>query len=633
MKNINTAVYDSLKGNNQITDNDIKKLKLEILYLLGALMSLISGFIYSRLNPSQDIVASIIYLVGILIIGIPILVQAVKGLIGEKITASMEMLVSIAIIVAVVNNQYTLALIVPIILTLVHFLEEKSIVGSRDAIESLKKMQSNIAIVVKDGIETEVDAKSLVVGDVIIVKPGMSLPIDGTVIKGVSSINQQSLTGESKPVDVNEGSSVYAGTMNIDGVIHIKVDKAFNDTSFQQIVGLLEKAQKVTISETRIIDKFMVYYIPFALIISVLVWLFTQDIDRSIAILIVSCPCGHMLVSSAPMIASFVSATKRGILIKNSSFIEKLGSVETVIFDKTGTITNGTLEAVSFYLDNAKSYEELLSIAATVAHNSLHPVSKSIVALTKDIEYSKDYQITELIGKGVKGTKGKSEIIIGNYNWIKSLGYDVTDQYEKDSSTSWIIKNNKVMGCILFKDILRDDAEDMIKELKKLGIKETVMLTGDNPIAAERIKQAVQLDRMYSEMLPEHKLEKVKELRAISSVAVIGDGINDALALREADVGIAMGAMGSDTAIESADIALMNNNLSNIPYVINLSRKTKGIIIQNILLAFITSFVMIFLAATGVITAIFGALFHNIGAFIILINSGRILKHKEETEE
>ena len=626
MKNIKNAINDSISNKDNISYKDKKKLSQEILYLLGALTSLVTGWIYSRLFPDQNIILGWIYLIGIAIIGFPILYNAIKGIVSNDSHASMEILVSIAIIVCVVNNDYVLALVVPLILTLVHFLEEKSIVGSRDAIRSLKKIQSNTAIMIIDGEEKEVKSQSLKIGDVIVVKPGMSLPIDGEIIKGTSSIDQQSLTGESRPVSVSVKDKVYAGTINIEGVLYIKVEKEFKDTSFQRIVNLLEKAQSSTTSETRIIDKFMLYYIPLTLIIAFLVWLFTDDISRSVAVLVVSCPCGHMLVSSAPILSSFVAASKKGILIKNSSFIEKLGDIEYMVFDKTGTITTGTLEAVSYYLEKANSYEDMLKIAGSVAHNSLHPVSKSIILLCKELNFDRDYQIQEIVGKGVIGKKGESEVIIGNYKWISSMGYNATDEYEEDSTTCWIIKDKVLMGCILFKDILRDDAKQMIQELKQLQIKQTIMLTGDNLVAAEKVKNAAGIDTMYSQMLPQQKLDKVKELKSQSMVAVVGDGINDALALSEADVGIAMGAMGSDTAIESADIALMSNSLDNIPYIISLSRKTKKIIMQNILIAFITSSIMILLAASGIVTAIMGALFHNIGAFIILINSGRILK-------
>ncbi|MBR3788547.1 MAG: cadmium-translocating P-type ATPase [Clostridia bacterium] len=540
----------------------------------------------------------------------------------------MEILVSIAILVSVLDGQYILAGLIPIILTLVHFLEEKSIMGGRDAIEGLKKLQADTAIILVDGTEKEVDAKSLKKGDLILVKPGMSLPIDGIVKSGISNKDQKSLTGEALPKEVKQGDSVYAGTTNIDGLLTVEVTKPYADTSFQKIVELLESAEKMTVPETQIVDKFMTYYLPIVLVVAVLMWLFTKDISKAIAILVVSCPCGYMLVSSAPIIAALASATKRGILIKNPSFIEKLTDVNYFVFDKTGTITNGTLEAVDFHLVTAETNDELIKTAAVVAHGSLHPTSKSIMALVNNEDFDKDYEITEIVGNGVRGVKDGNEVIVGNTRYIKSLGMQLPEDINVEGTLSWVVKNNNVLGAIIFRDILRNDTNKTIEKLRTLGVNTIAVLTGDNEAEAQRVINEANIDIMYAELLPEQKLEKVKEAQKNHLVAVVGDGINDSLALSEADVGIAMGAMGSDTAIQSADISLMNNSLDNLPFVIELSRKTKATIYQNIIIAFSISFIMMVLAATGLVTPLVGAFLHNIGAFIILINSGKITKEK-----
>jgi Cd2+/Zn2+-exporting ATPase/Cu+-exporting ATPase len=258
----------------------------------------------------------------------------------------------------------------------------------------------------------------------------------------------------------------------------------------------------------------------------------------------------------------------------------------------------------------------------------MHPVSRSIVEISRDINFDRDYQVTEHVGKGLIGNKGGMEIIVGNYKWLSSLGYEVNDKYDVDGCSSWVIKDKKVLGCLVFRDVPRDDAPKMICDLADLGIEDTRLLTGDNEVSAERIRNAVGIKKMYCRLLPEQKLEMVRRVMKEKIVAFVGDGINDALALAEADVGIAMGAMGSDTAIQSADISLMNNNLDNISFAIRLARKTRRIIYQNIVIAFTVSFVMITLAAAGVIGALLGAVLHNLGAFVILINSGRIIKLK-----
>lgn len=630
MKKINNMVENSVKeySQNYISDKDKSKLKKDIKEAVFAIVFLLSGFIYGKLFPNQEVIQGSIYLIGVAIIGIPVFVTAVKGFLQKDINSSMEILVSIAILVSVLDGQYILAGLIPIILTLVHFLEEKSIMGGRDAIEGLKKLQADTAIVLVDGDEKEVDAKTLKTGDLILVKPGMSLPIDGIVKSGISNMDQKSLTGEALPKEVKQGDTVYAGTTNIDGLLTVEVTKAYSDTSFQKIVELLESAEKMTVPETQIVDKFMTYYLPIVLVVAVLMWLFTKDISKAIAILVVSCPCGYMLVSSAPIIAALASATKRGILIKNPSFIEKLTDVNYFVFDKTGTITNGTLEAVDFHLVNAETNEELIKTAASVAHGSLHPTSKSIMTLVNDEDYDKDFEITEIVGNGVKGAKNGDEVIVGNSRYIKSLGFELPEDISTEGTLSWVVKNKDVLGAIIFRDVLRHDANETIEKLRTLGVNTIAVLTGDNKLEAKRVMAEANIDVMHAELLPEQKLEKVKEAQKNNLVAVVGDGINDSLALSEADVGIAMGAMGSDTAIQSADISLMNNSLDNLPFVIELSRKTKATIYQNIIIAFSISFVMMVLAATGLVTPLVGAFLHNIGAFIILINSGKITKKK-----
>ena len=613
------------ENHDYLSDSDKRKFKNNILSISGALVCLAAALIYQRIFPQQDIVRAIIFLAGILIIGIPVFVNALRGLVSRNMKYALEILVSIAVIISALSGEFILAILIPVILTFVHFLEEKSIMGGRDAIEGLKKMQAETAILLKDGMETEVDAKQLKRDDLIVVRPGMSLPVDGEVIFGVSSVDQKSLTGESVPKTVKVGDQVFAGTININGSIQVKVTKEYSDTSFQKIVKLLEQSSHITIPETKVVDTFMFYYIPLVLVTALLVWLFTQDITRAIAVLVVSCPAGHLLINSAPMIAVLSAATKKGILIKNSAFVNYLCETDYVVFDKTGTITKGILEADSFYLERAADFEELLNAAACVAHASLHPISKSIISLRADKEFDKGYEIKEHIGKGLEGKKDADTIYLGSYNWIRSLGFNVPETYESAGTCNWVVKNASVLGCIVFKDTPREDAAGVIRQLKETGVLKTCLLTGDRFQTARKIQEAVGIDEMRCELLPEQKLEYVEELMKEHTVAVIGDGINDALALSKAHVGIAMGAMGSDTAIQSADIALMSNNLDNIPFAVKLARKTKGVIYQNIVLAFSISVVMIFLAGTGFVSPIAGAFLHNLGAFIILINSSRVM--------
>ena len=542
----------------------------------------------------------------------------------------MEILVSIAVLACYITGQHELAILIPVVLSVVHFLEERSIMGGRDAIEGLKQMQATDAVLETEDGEVTVEVQALKRGDIIVVRPGMGLPIDGTVIWGNSNIDQKSLTGEPLPAAVTVGDTVYAGTTNLDGMIKVRVEKEYQDTSFTKIVSLLEEAQSITVPEIRIVDRFMHYYIPLALIVAALTALLSRNISNAIAVLVVSCPCGHMLVSSAPMIAALAVSTKRGILIKNAKFVEQLTNITTVIFDKTGTITRGELSISGFYLQEAQSREELFARGGCVACSSMHPISRSLMKTLEGegIPYEEGFQVRETAGKGLTGTRGGEEILFGSRHWIESLGYQPEDPHMDTGGgpANWVVYNGRVLGCLMFDDSVRPEAEEVVSRLHEDGMEQTVLLTGDREFAARKVQRQTGIDQVYFHLLPEEKLEHVKRLRQDAHVLAVGDGINDALALAEADVGIAMGAMGSDVAIQSADIALMNNDLNNIPFVMSLARSTKSIMYQNIGIAFSVSLIMMILAAVGVIPALTGAFLHNIGAFVILINSSRILR-------
>lgn len=639
MENLSNAATHLVEDSqsSDLTKREKRKLSIEITTAMVALVCLVSGLLFKAIYPDQLAVVGLIYSIGVLVEGVPLLITAIQGFLQRDVTNAMEILVSIAVLACYITGQHELAILIPVVLSIVHFLEERSIMGGRDAIEGLKQMQATDAVLETPEGERTVEVQDLKVGDIIIVRPGMGLPIDGTVIWGVSNIDQKSLTGEPLPASVAVGDSVYAGTTNLDGLIKVRVEKEYQDTSFTKIVNLLEEAQRITVPEIRLVDQFMHYYIPLALIVAALTALLSRDISNAIAVLVVSCPCGHMLVSSAPMIAALAVSTRRGILIKNAKFVEQLTNITTVIFDKTGTITRGELTISGFFLQDAQSREELFSRGGCVACSSMHPISCSLIKTLEEegIAYEKDFEVREVAGKGLIGTRPGEEILFGSRHWVESMGYQTRDPHADSGGgpANWVVYNGRVLGCLMFDDAIRPEAKEMVDQLRQAKISRTVLLTGDREFSARKIQEQAGIDEVYYQLLPEEKLAHVKELRQEAHVLAVGDGINDALALAEADVGIAMGAMGSDIAIQSADIALMNNDLNNIPFVITLAKSTKSIMYQNIGIAFSVSLVMMILAAVGVIPALAGAFLHNIGAFVILINSSRILRRDGAVED
>ncbi len=633
MENIDNIAKNSLEAlaKDNLNEKNRRSLTVSLISAAASLVCIASGLIYAAAFPGKTTLPALLYTVGFLIEGIPVFAAAIKGIFSRNFTNAMEILVAIAIIACYFSGDLILAVLIPLILNIAHLLEERSIMGGREAIDGLKRMRQDTAVLLDGETEKTVEASSLTVGQIIVVKPGSGIPIDGKVISGETNVDQKSLTGEPLPAHIKVGDRVYAGTVNIDGRITVEVEKAYVDTSFSNILNMLEQAENISIPESRLIDRFMQYYIPFVLALAAAVALITNDLSKAIAILVVSCPCGQMLVSSAPMIASLSVATKRGILIKNSKFIEEMTEVETIVFDKTGTLTVGELSLTDILPAEGHTDDELLSLAASLACGSNHPVSRAVTDAIAGKDYEKLAKVKEIPGNGMQGKSKEGEtLVLGNRYWFDSLGVAIPEGFgdELTGSVSFVACNGVLIGCLGFNDTARDEAPESIATLKTMGIKNTVILTGDREIAARKIAAEVGADDVKFQLLPQDKLAAINELREGSCVLAVGDGINDAPALRQADVGIAMGAMGSDLAIQSADIALMNNNLENIPFIIKLSKRTRKIIYQNLILSVLISLTMIGLSLFGVISALFGAVFHNVGAFTVLINSSRILKTK-----
>ena len=633
MENLDNIAKSSIEAlaKDNLNDKNRRSLTANLVSAAAALVCVVVGLVYSWVFPDKTTLPALLYTVGFLIEGIPVFAASLKGIFSRNFTNAMEILVAIAILACYLSGDLILSILIPLILNIAHLLEERSIMGGREAIDGLKRMRQDSAILLEGDVEKTVAASSLEVGQTIVVKPGSGIPIDGKVISGETNVDQKSLTGEPLPAHIKVGDNVYAGTVNIDGRILVKVEKAYVDTSFSNILTMLEEAESISIPESRLIDRFMRYYIPFVLALAAGVALITSDLSKAIAILVVSCPCGQMLVSSAPMIASLSTATKRGILIKNSKFIEEMTEVETVVFDKTGTLTVGELSLTDIIPAEGYGEDSLLSLAASLACGSNHPVSRAVTEAIEGKEYEIIDGVKEIPGKGMQGIDSEgNELLLGNKYWFDSLGIAIPEGFGEAlaGSVSFVSRGGTLIGCLGFNDTARAEAAQSIATLKDMGIKNTVILTGDREAAARKIASEVGADEVKFQLLPQDKLEAINSLREGSCVLAVGDGINDAPALRQADVGISMGAMGSDLAIQSSDIALMNNNLENIPFIIKLSKQTRKIIYQNLILSVLISLTMIGLSLFGVISALFGAVFHNVGAFVVLINSSRILKIK-----
>jgi Cd2+/Zn2+-exporting ATPase/Cu+-exporting ATPase len=588
-------------------------------------MFLVLGKLHQWLLPSQEALTGLILLAGALIASFPVFKDAVQGFISREINFIMEQLVSLALLAALVQGDFEIVILIPLIIAVVHFLEDRSIMGARAAIEGIKTLQAKEACLLTAAGEATVPAGSLQPGDTIRVRPGMVIPIDGEVVQGHSSVDQSSLTGETVPADVLAGDQVYAGTFNLQGLLDVRVTKKVDETSLSQIVELLKEAEQFKTPTMRLIQRYAGYYLPVVILVAVSVLFITQDMNRVIAVLVVSCPCAQLLVSSTAMISSLATASKNGVLIKGSAFLETLGKIRTIIFDKTGTLTTGKLAVSALKPAPGVETAELLAGAAIAARGSHHPVSRAIYKYAGEPDQA-EAAITEAPGLGIEAKTPQGTVLLGKASWLESKGFTLPSEEDHFGPVVWVARDDKVLGRILLADTLRREAGSSVQELRGLGIKRTVLLTGDRQTVAQVIMNSLSLDHSFAECLPSDKLRVVEEEMNQAHVMVVGDGVNDALALVKADVGVAMGAMGSDIAIKSADVALMGNDLSRLGFVIRLSRQTRGIIYQNMLIASLSSVIMVAMAAGGYISPLAGTLLHNLGAFFVIFNSARLLK-------
>lgn len=625
MRPIHRSVAEALRqGELPMTQRDQKRIAGSVIQIMLSGTFLLAGLIYGYLHPEQDLVKGLVFLPGVLAIGLPVTYTGIRGFLRQDNTASMELLVIIAMLLSVLNNQYIVAILIPLLLTLVHFFEEKSIIGSREAMESLKSMQATRATLLHEGKTIEVDPRELSPGQLLIVYPGNVFPVDGIVIQGASSVNQQSLTGEAIPRAIQIDSKVYAGTVNLTGVLTVQVERCFEDTSFQQVMRLLEDTEKSANADTGLINQVLAYYIPLILILALVVWMLTRDISRAVAILVVCCPCGHMLVGSAPLIAALSAASKRGILIKNAAFIEKLSGVDTLMFDKTGTLTHGELMVSAIDMAAEQTEEAFMSLAKGLAKHSLHPVSRAIIRDERGTAIE-GIVAEEQGGLGLTGTRNGLPCILGGASLMRQHQLCISDFPDDGCVHVYLADQMQVLGRISLTDTPRQEAKEVIEGLHTLGIEDTVMLTGDEQASADRLGQFLGLHPVYARLMPDEKQRIVKTYQQKHRVVFVGDGINDAPSLAAADIGIAMGAFGADAAIQSADIALMNSDLRNVSYALRLALRAKSIIRENLIIAFCSSLIMIILAGLGWMTALPGAILHNIGAFFVLLNSARLL--------
>lgn len=606
--------------------------KNRITFFSGVLISL--AFI-SKLVFNEEYV-SIIFLVVASIIGaLPIFIQAYQAL--KVKVVSIDVLVTLAVIGAFVIKNYEESALVTFLFLFGAYLEKRTLNKTRRDIKKLTEMAPKTTHkLMDDGIFKEVDVDEVDVGDILMVKTGEKVPVDGTVKEGSASINEASITGEPIPQYKKDNSKVYAGTIIDNGTIRIIADKVFEDTSFGKIIELLEESQDSKSEQERFIDRFSKWYTPFVLIISIIVWVVSKNIELAITILVLGCPGALVIGVPVSNVAGIGNGAKNGILIKGSELIKDLSSLDTIIFDKTGTLTEGkpSVEKKIFYGDDI---EDSLSYLSSIEHESDHPLANAVIKEIGEVNLFKVSDTKVFKGEGIVANINNREVVVGSLSIIDNMGVKLSEKQRFDalniekegSSLVLTAVDGKLKILMGIKDKIRPGVKEDLIKIRELGIKNLVMLSGDNKGTVDAVSKELNLSKAFSNMLPEDKSNYVKELKKKGErVAFIGDGINDSPSLALADIGIAMGR-GTDVAIETSDVVLMNSDLSKLPYAIGLAKAIYNNSRENIIIAVgVVIFLLFSLVYSEWMNMTIGMLVHEGSILMVILNGMRLINYK-----
>lgn len=587
-------------------------------------------------------IKDIVFIISYLIVGYSILKKAIRNIFRGKVFDE-NFLMAVATIGAFAIKEFPEAVAVILFYQIGELFQSYAVDKSRKSISSLMDIRPDYANIIKDGKEEKIDPEEAKIGDIIIVKPGEKIPLDGKVIDGISLIDTKALTGESVPREVTVGDEILSGSINQNGVLKIEVSKLYSESTVSKILDLVENASSKKSKSENFITKFARYYTPTVVIIAVILAIippilikdtsFSDWIYRALSFLVVSCPCALVISIPLSFFGGIGGASKIGILIKGSNYLEAISNTEIAVFDKTGTLTEGIFEVQKIETVNV-SKEDLLEVVAIAENFSSHPISKSIKkAYSKEIDKKRITQIKEVSGKGIVATIDGKKVLVGNQKLMEqnSIKYKMCEEV---GTLLFVAIDDQYAGSILIADKIKEDAKKTVELLKKEGIKNIVMLTGDKKNVAEAVSQELGINKVYSELLPDGKVSKMEELLKTKSekgkLIFVGDGINDSPVLALSDIGIAMGALGSDSAIEAADIVIMTDEISKVATVIDLSKKTMRIVKENIIFAIFVKVAVLVLCAFG-LSNMWEAVFADVGVSIIaIINALRMLNVKNQ---
>jgi heavy metal translocating P-type ATPase len=587
------------------------------------------GTLLVRLEPNQWQIGELCRGLAVAVVAVPTLISGVRGIFTGDTRRATDQLVAIAVLAAAATGNFVTATLIPLFLELGRLFEERSSLGARAAIDGIRALSARQAVRWHNGAEQRVDPDSLVPGDVILVRPGERIAVDGTVLEGRAAVDQSAITGESLHEDVGPGSPVFAGTVAIDGMLRIQAREAGVDTVLGRVVALLADVARASVPVLRLFERRAGAWLPLVVTIAATVLFFTGDLSRAIAILVVATPTALVVAGPAAVVAAMTVATRLRILIKSADFLERASEIDTLILDKTGTVTVGAPVVTAIQPSEGVSEAMLLATAADCGFGSLHPVSRAVVAeaLARGIVAEPPSDLQERPGLGVVAVIDGERAVLGRRALLDDLGIRVATEDDGDISQVWVARGERCLGRFTLRDQPRVGAREALDAMRALGIDRLVLLTGDRAAAAREVGKLLGMDEVVAEVLPAQKLEVVRaEQAAGRTVMMVGDGVNDAPALGGADVGVVIGAELNEVALGGADVALLGTDLGRLPRLIGLADVTRRIIGQNVWLAFGLSVVLIVLAARGVLDPLTGALSQSVAVLAIVANSSRILR-------
>ena len=610
--------------------------------VIKIIVALILFIIALVLNFNNELVNNIIYIIAYVIVGFEIVKKAIKNIIRGKLFDE-NFLMTIATLGAFGIGEFPEAVAVMLFYQIGESFQDYAVDKSRKSITSLINIRPDYANVERNGKLLKVNPDDVKIGEIVVIKPGEKIPLDGNIIEGRSSIDTKALTGESLPKDVVEGEDVLSGCINLNSVIKVKVTKEYGESTVSKILDLVENASSKKSKSENFITKFAQYYTPIVVIVAVFLVVlptliikdavFSDWLYRALSFLVVSCPCALVISIPLSFFGGIGGASKMGVLIKGSNYLEAIANTEIVVFDKTGTLTEGVFEVQQVNAIGI-SEGELLKLTAYSENYSNHPIAASIKkAYNKEIDEKQIIKTQELSGLGIAAKIGKQDVLVGNEKLMDEKQIKFT-KCNDIGTTLYVAIDKKYVGCIVIADKIKYDAIKTIKELKKNNIKKITMLTGDKKEVGEYVAKMLGIEKVYTELLPDGKVEKVEELMREKSekgkLVFVGDGINDAPVLAVSDIGIAMGGLGSDAAIEVADVVFMTDEPSKIVDTIYLSKKTMRIVKENIIFAIMVKMLVLVLSALGIST-MWEAVFADVGVSVIaIINALRVLRIKNK---